>query len=178
MMDLKNQINQPDFQIVTEGAALVPLDRVHFNDYYTEFTKEITKYQYPDPFSSQEEAERVLTDFIQQRIEGSTLVCIIIDSLGRFVGNVEAHSIDTARPEVGVWIAHKYQRQGYAYKALTGIMEYLRLNSHVEYFIYEADVRNEGSMSLIKKFKGIKQGHESFTTESGKQLELDIFYIY
>jgi RimJ/RimL family protein N-acetyltransferase len=178
MMQLKELINKPDFQIVSERITLIPLNETHFNDYQREFIKEITKFQYPDPFSNSEEAERVLSEFIQMRLEGSALVCTITDSVGRFIGNVEAHSIDTSRPEVGVWIAQKYQRQGYAYEALMGMMEFLRLHSGVEYFIYEADVRNEGSMRLIKKLKGAKQEHESFLTESGKQLELDIFFIY
>jgi RimJ/RimL family protein N-acetyltransferase len=177
-MNLKEMMNQNDFNIVTPRTVLVPLNRAHFCEYYREFTKEITQYQYPDPFISLEEAEKVLTDFIQQRIEGNTLVCIITDSMGGFIGNVEAHSIDTAKPEVGVWIAQRYQHQGYANEALTGIMDFLRMHSQVEYFIYEADVRNEGSMRLIKKLKGKKQGHESFATESGKQLELDTFFIY
>ena len=43
-------------------------------------------------------------------------------------------------------------------------------------FYYEADIRNAGSMKLLRKFSDeyeiIEQGFERLTTDSGKDLEL------
>ena len=48
-------------------------------------------------------------------------------------------------------------------------------------FYYEADIRNTGSMRLLrkleKKYEIIEQGLESVTTDSGKHLELQGYIL-
>lgn len=174
---LKELINQENFCITTQRLRLVPLSYKYINEFYNEFNSEITKYQYPDTFKDIESAKNWLANFIQLGKEGKCLECIITDMEGTFIGDAAAYGIDTAAPELGVWIAQKYQLNGYAFEALKGIMDYIRSNQHIDFFIYEADSRNIGSLKLIDKLKGEKQGHEHIVTESGKVLELDMYYI-
>lgn len=174
---LKELINKPDFSILTSRLKLLPLGNEYINEYFEEFNSEITKYQYPDSFDNIEAAKEFFRDFIQRRKEGTSLVCIISDMEGSFIGSVEAHGIDTATPELGVWISQKDQANGYAYESIKVLIDYIKANQKIDYFIYEADCRNYGSVKLINKLNGEKQGHEEFTTASGKELKLDKHYI-
>lgn len=174
---LKELINKDDFSIKTKRIQLLPLSSIYVYDYFKEFNSEITKYQYPDPFKSINEARNFFAHFVQCKKEGTSLVCIIADMEGTFIGSVEAHGIDTSIPELGIWIAQKYQSKGYGFEAIKGLMDYICADQPVDYFIYEADSRNAGSIKLINRLNGEKHGHEEFVTESGKKLKLDKYYI-
>lgn len=174
---IKELINQTDFSIITQRTRLLPLSNEYINEYFKEFNSEITQYQYPDPFADISAAKDFLIRFIQRKKEGTSLVCVIVDMKGTFIGSVEAHGIDTTTPELGVWIAQKYQSKGYAFEAIKSLIDYIRTNQPVDYFVYEADCRNTGSIKLVNKLMGEKQRHEEFVTKSGKELKLDVFYI-
>ncbi len=174
---LKELINRVDFSIATGRVRLLPLSNEYSNEYFEEFNSEITKYQYPDSFVDIAATKDFFTRFIQCRKEGTSLVCIIEDMKGSFIGSVEAHNIHTTTPELGVWIAQKHQSKGYGFEAIKGLIDYIQDNQTVDYFMYEADCRNTGSIKLAQKLMGEKQGHEEFVTESGKVLKLDMYYI-
>lgn len=174
---LKELINQIDFSIRTERLQIIPLKYEYINEFYKGFDSEITKYQYPDPFNDINSAKNYFDESIQLRKDGECLSCIITDMKGTFIGGIEVHSINTNTPELGIWIAQKYQLRGYGFEAVKGTMDYVRNYQSIDYFIYAADSRNIGSMKLINKLKGKKQSHEDITTESGKKLKLDIYYI-
>lgn len=174
---LRELINRNDFCITTERLYLVPLNYKYINEYYEEFNSEITKYQYPEPFTSIEATKEFFNNFIQLRQEGIALICIIIDKSGVFIGSVEVYHIHTSTPEIGIWISLKHQSMGYGFEAIKGVMEYIKDNERIDYFIYEADYRNDESAKLIKKLKGEKHGDKVVKSDSGKQLKLDIYHV-
>lgn len=174
---LRELINKNDFCITTERLRLVPLMYEYISEYYEEFNSEITKYQYPEPFASIEATKEFFTNFIQLRKEGIVLVCVIVDMNGVFIGSIEVYHIHTSTPEIGIWISQKYQSMGYGFEAIKGVMEYIKANEKIDYFIYEADYRNDESTKLINKLKGEKQGHKDVKSDSGKQLKLDIYHV-
>lgn len=174
---LRELINREDFCIITKRLRLVPLNYEYINEYYKEFNSEITRYQYPEPFISIEATKEFFTNFIELRKEGIVLVCIIIDMKGAFIGSVEVYHIHTSTPEIGIWISQKYQSKGYGFEAIKGIINYIKANEKIDYFIYEADCRNNDSAKLINKLNGEKQGHKDVISDSGKELKLDIYYV-
>lgn len=176
---LKELINQEGFSITTERLRILPLsDKYEYiNEYFEEFTTEITRYQYPDPFRDIDAVKDFFDQMIQCRKEGMHLCCIVIDMNGNFIGAVDAYGINTAAPELGLWIAKKYQLKGFGYEAITGMIDFIRSNQKIDFFVYEADCRNAASTKLINKLKGEKHKHEHVVTESGKELELDMYYI-
>ena len=42
---------------------IVPFEMKYLNDYYNDFDNEITKYQWPDPFNSIDDARDLLQGF-------------------------------------------------------------------------------------------------------------------
>ena len=82
---------------------------------------------------------------------------------------------------MGVWVAEPEQRRGYAFKALSALLDYAKARHGKTCFYYEADVRNKSSMKLLQKFRDCyeitNRGTEKLTTDSGKELELGGFEL-
>ena len=123
-----------------QKAIIAPFNMKYLNDYYIGFDKEITKYQWPDPFDSIESARDVLQEFMNEMEKGETLFCSILSENGKFLGGVEIHGLGGDCPELGVWIVRDEQNKGYAFEALS---EALRI-AHDKYakqeFFCEADI--------------------------------------
>ena len=155
---------------------IVPFEMKYLNDYYNDFDNEITKYQWPDPFNSIDDARDLLQGFLDEMEKDETLLFAIIDADERFVGSVEMHGLSEDCPELGVWIIEPQQRKGYAYEALTNILNLAQEKYSKNSFFYEADIRNVGSTKLLNKFSNYyeieKLGVEELVTDSGKELQL------
>ena len=151
-----------------------PFDMKYLNEYYNGFNKEITKYQWPEPFEDLESAREMLQEFMDEMKEEETLFYSVVSDDGRFIGGVEMHGLSSDCPELGVWIIESEQRKGYAYAALKELLAYAAKTYDKKSFYYEADIRNEGSMKLLNRFGAdydiIKQGLDETVTDSGKEL--------
>ena len=155
---------------------IIPFDMKYLEDYYKNFNEEITKYQWPDPFETIEDARALLQDFLDEMEKEETLVFAVVDTDERFVGSVETHGLSDECPELGVWIIESEQGKGYAYEALKYILDYANSKYGKTEFFYEADVRNTGSNKLLSKFADSYEiealDTEELVTDSGKELKL------
>ncbi len=153
----------------------------NLKNYFDGFDAAITKYQWPDPFTDIDEARTVLQDFLNEMEQGETLFFSILSKSDTFLGSVEIHGLHGDCPESGVWIKTSEQNKGYAYEALSAALDYAKRKYEKTAFYYEADVRNIGSMKLLRKFedsfKIIEREVENLTTESGKELKLQGFVL-
>ena len=52
--------------IETKRLRIVPFEMDHLEAYFNGFDTEVTKYQYPDPFDSIEDAKEFLQGFIDE----------------------------------------------------------------------------------------------------------------
>ena len=167
--------------IKTQRLILAPFDMKYLNDYFVGFNEEITKFQWPDPFASIDDARDMLQEFLDETERGETLFLSILSKNGKFLGSVEVHGLTGECPELGVWIAAPEQNKGYAYEALCAVLDYVRSEYGKYVFFYEADIRNGASINLLHKLEGdyeiIEQGLERSTTDSGKILELQGYSI-
>ena len=164
-------------QIETGRLTIVPFEMGHLADYYREFNGEITKYQYPDPYESLPAARESLQAFLDQMERDEMLFLSILTPDGGFTGGVEVHGLKQPYPELGIWIKKAAQRRGYAYEALSHVMKVVDHIYRRSWYVYEADVRNLGSMKLVEKFEYRKEGLEEFRTETGKALRLQSFLV-
>ena len=96
---------------------------------------------------------------------------------GDFIGGVEVHGLGEQYPELGIWVKKPAQQKGYAYEALAGVLEFVDEHYHKDWYVYEADIRNAGSMKLVEKFEYKKESLDEFVTETGKSLALQKFLI-
>lgn len=95
----------------------------------------------------------------------------------QFIGSVEVHGLQEKQPELGIWIKREFQKNGYAYEALNNVIKMVNDDFQKEWYVYEADIRNKGSMKLVEKFLYRKEDFDEFTTETGKELKLQRFII-
>lgn len=167
--------------IRTERIIIVPFEMKYLKDYYLGFNEEITKYQWPDPFGSMDDARDMLQEFLDEMEREETLIFCILSGDAAFLGSVEVHGLMGDCPELGVWIVESEQGRGYAYEALAEVLGYVRSQYGKDAFYYEADIRNIGSVKLLKKFEEeyeiIAQGVEKSITDSGKKLELQGYIL-
>ncbi|MBO4825546.1 MAG: GNAT family N-acetyltransferase [Lachnospiraceae bacterium] len=158
-----------------------PFDIKYLSDYYNEFDAEITKYQWPDPFESIDDAKELLQEFIDEMGRDETIFLSVLSETGEFMGSVEVHGLDEDCPELGVWIKKSEWGKGYAYQALKAALDIAMSKYGKTEFFYEADTRNVGSRKLLDKFKDEydieAQAAEALTTDSGKELELQGFIL-
>ena len=166
-----------DLMIKTDRLCIVPFEMKYLEEYCSEFDEEITRYQYPDPFQSIAAAKEVLQGFIDQMEQNEMLFLSIFTLDGEFAGGVEVHGLQEQYPELGIWIKKRQQQKGYAYEALTNVLKFTQSNYHKDWYVYEADVRNQGSMKLVDKFHYRKEEIDAFETETGKSLILQRFLI-
>lgn len=178
---LNDRLNERKYnmvnQIKTDRLRIIPFDMNYLEAYYAEFNKEIVKYQYPDPFESISDAQNVLQGFVDQMAQDEMLFLTIITSDGDFVGGVEVHGLQEQYPELGIWIKKLSQQKGYAYEALSSVLKWVDSEYQKDWYVYEADVRNKGSIRLVEKFDYKKEETYEFTTETGKELVFQKFLI-
>lgn len=166
-----------DIKIETSRLKICPFEMKYLQEYCSEFNEQITRYQYPDPFASVSAAREVLQGFVNQMEQGEMLFLSVFAN-EEFSGGVEVHGLREQTPELGIWIKSSLQQRGYAYEALAGVLEFLDTHHRKDWYVYEADVRNEGSMKLVEKFRYKKEGEpDAFETETGKSLVLQRFLI-
>lgn len=163
--------------IETERLIISKFTKERIVDYAKNFDSDITRYQYPEPFESLEEANELLGEFMELDNNEEMLFLSILLPSKEFVGSVEIHGLKEEVPEIGVWICKQFHDRGYAYEALNAVLEYVHTKYGIKHFFYEADVRNIASIKLLEKYT-YKQGNvECFDTETGKHLELQGFTI-
>lgn len=163
------------------NTRVVPFTMDYLNDYYKAFNEEITKYQWPDPFETEDDAKDLLQSFVDEMETKDTLLYSLLSEDGSFLGSSEVHGLKEDCPEVGVWIVQSEWKKGYAYTALKAALDAAFEEFGKTQFYYEADVRNIGSMKLLRKFEDeyeiIEEPSEKLTTYSGKELELQGFIL-
>lgn len=168
----------PAFALKTERLVIQPFTHAYLEDYYQEFTDEITKYQYPDSFPDVETANQLVSGFVADMNRGEMLELVILTRDGVFLGSLEVFGLREETPEIGLWLKKSAHGQGYGYEALKAVIDSLNATKRYLYYLYEADVRNTPSIRLAQKFQCRKDGLEEITTESGKKLMLQTYRIY
>lgn len=175
---IKEIIKQERFAVETRRLHITPIRKEEASHYLREFDLEITRYQYAEPFTSIESVKSFVEDFEKARQEGRHLISSLYNRRGEFVGSIEFYHLDTARPEVDIWICKNQWRQGYAYEALRGMVRclshYMKIN---EGFLYEADLRNYPGVELVKKLRGKKIGYHEVLTSNGEELQMTKYLI-
>lgn len=67
------------------------------------------------------------------------------------VGVIGAHSRSSGSIEIGYWIGTRFQRQGFAYEAAHGIVEWFRRASPEAQIIAECRVENRASWRVLER---------------------------
>ena len=73
-----------NFYLETERLQIVPFDYQYLQNYAEEFTEEIARLQYPDPFSSIDAAKQVVDELVNEMHQGRMLELLILSKSGEF----------------------------------------------------------------------------------------------
>ncbi len=156
--------------IQTERLLLRPFCDADLEPYCAEFTQEVTKYQYPDPFPDRDTAKAVMSGFVADMKQGKMLELVILSPDGTFLGSLEAFDLMGQTPELGLWLKRSARGKGYGCEALKGLIDALNATGAYSSYRYCVDIRNAASVRLVEKFHGKKKEFERVTTSSGKVL--------
>ena len=90
-----------EFTLKTERLLIQPFRDSFLEAYYTEFTDEIVKYQYPDSFPDMNTANETVSMFVKDMERGNMLELVILTQDGKFLGSMEAFGITE---KDGMWV--------------------------------------------------------------------------
>ena len=107
-------------QITTERLTITPFTLQWLEAYRQNFTPEVTRYQYPDPFPDPGTAQQVLSGFIADMERGDMLELVILGHKGEFLGSAEVFGLREKSPELGIWLKGSARGQGYGKRYLRG----------------------------------------------------------
>lgn len=167
-----------NIEIRTRRLIIRPFSQDYLEEYYRQFTPEITRYQYPESFPDLRAADRLVSGFVKEMEKGNMLELVILTPDGEFIGSLEVFGIRKETPEVGLWLKSSAHGNGYGYEALESVLAHLDRTEAYQYYLYEVDVRNLPSVHMVEKFPFEKGGFEELTTESGKTLKLQTYRVF
>lgn len=167
-----------EFRIETERLFITSFDFCYLEDIFNSFSDEIVMYQYPDSFADLATANKTFSRFACEMEDGKMLELVILSHEKEFLGCLEVLGLKEKYPELGIWLKKDAHGEGYGYEALHAVINYLCSVEKYAKFIYEADIRNEQSIGLVRKFTHELGEVRDVVTESGKKLRLQVYYIY
>ena len=136
---------------MSKEIRLVPLDSRFLFPYYKNFTENVTRYQMADPFETPLEAAEYFRECKERESAGYSIIRIIVDEDGRFIGSIEANALIGPVPCIGLWIAEEFRNKGFGSKALNLMIELLRSQGY-KYDLYETDEHNQSAIALLNGF--------------------------
>ena len=123
---------------------------------------EIIRYQSWDAFS-----EKEAIDFIQEQKTSQPFtagrwfqIAIELKENNQHIGDCAVNvKEDNQQAELGFTISREYQGQGYAFEAVSNLLDYLFTNLHFHRVIGIADCENLPSIALLKKLGMRQEAH-------------------
>ena len=136
----------------------------------------VSKYLYDKEFDNLDEVNAYLSYKIEDMLEENAVLYDIYFG-NEFVGQIEVINYNSLTPEIKLWIAKKYQHQGFAEDSIMAVKNILEKDGTFNYFIMEIDYRNIAALSLVEKLGGMEIGDNTITSQSGFVLELKTFIV-
>lgn len=151
-----------DFKIVTQHLSIRAFreeDLTFFAEYRAD--PKIAQYQsWTDYNIEQARAFYAAMDYQTFGQPGQWFQLAIADKqTQQIMGDVALHFVDEQQMEIGFTLAQQYQQQGFAYEAVTAVIEYLFLKLNKHRIVATTDANNKASMALLTKLSFRKEGH-------------------
>ncbi|MFH1607788.1 MAG: GNAT family N-acetyltransferase [archaeon] len=150
-------------KIRTEHLILEPISMKFKEDIFSEFTKEITTYMYPQPPKDIKETEKFILDSIRENHERKNMQMVILKKgSGEFLGCTGLHKVNTRNPELGIWIKKSAHGNKYGLETISALKKWADKELNYDYLYYPVAKENIASRKipeilggkLIKEFVG------------------------
>lgn len=171
--------NQLNTIIETERLILKPIALEYAEDIFAEFTDEITTFMFPSAARKISETYDFINDSIKKIKSGEEIVMSIFDkSTGEFFGNGGLHHIDTATPELGIWIKKSAHGKKIGREAVAGLKRWADENLVYEYLTYPVAVDNIASRKIPESLGGKVAREFSDKKQNGEDMLQVEYHIY
>lgn len=179
-MPLRRDIELIDVEIVTKRLVLRPIGLQDLEPIAREFDDEITRFMVPPPARSAMD----VAPFIADSLEGLTnntnlqMAAVLKEDRAAFVGCVGLHKPQTNTPELGIWIAKSFHRQGLGLEAIQGVCGWASVEIECDYLKYPVDRENVASRWIPETLGGDIEDEYDRVTPDGRMLNIVEYRIY
>lgn len=164
--------------IETERLLLVTISPTHREDIFREFTKEITKYMFPQPTGRIEDVNVFISDSIRKMKEGNNLQLVALDKNSKeFLGCVGLHNLDQPDPEMGIWLKKTAHGNGYGLEAMKAVKKWADENLQYEHIKYSVAVENIASRKIPEALGGKVVRESATQNQLGEEFEEVEYWI-
>lgn len=149
MLDLET------LELESDRLRLRPIGLDYKAEIFREFTPEVTTFMYPRPAAAINETEAFIRAAVQQRIDGTDLVLVILkqESL-EFLGVCGIHALDTATPELGIWTKRSAHGHRFGREAIQRLKQWADQTLSYDYLVYPVDKQNIASRKIAESLGG------------------------
>jgi len=165
-------------EIQTPRLLLLPISLEYKDDFFSEFTEEVTTYMYSRSAQIMVETEAFIQKSIQKLENGINLQLVILAKDSKeFLGGTGLYNLDK-EPELGIWLKKAAHGHKYGLEAIAALKEWADENLDYEYLLYLVDQRNIASRKIPEALGGkIIQEYEEINM-SGNVLQTLEYRIY
>lgn len=159
-------------QLTGEKLLCQPLSMEYAEDICKNFTDKVTKWMWPSAPKTQEQINQHILEQQQAMFKGEELALLVLKKeTQEFLGCIAIHALNTATPEMGIWLKEEAHGQGYGFEALSLLKNWANENLSFDYLKYPVEKNNIPSQALAKKLGGKVEAEYIKKSESGKILD-------
>lgn len=179
-MGLRRDIQLLDVKIVTERLIIRPIDLVDLRPIAREFTDDITLYMYPPAARSTMDVAPFIADSLEGLSNNTNLqlVAVLREKPDKFVGCIGLHKLATSTPELGIWIAKVFHRQGLGLEAIEALCDWAASEIDCDYLRYPVDRANSASRRIPETLGGEIEDEYDKIIPDGRMLNIVEYRIY
>ena len=179
-MPLRHDIQLQDVEIVTNRLILRPTNITDLVPITREFNERITRYMTPPAAQSSTEVAAFIADSMEGLNNNTNLQLTAVnrERPGKFAGCLGLHNPETRTPELGIWIAEKFHRQGLGLEAIEALCAWAAKEIDCDYLEYPVDKANHPSRRIPESLGAEIEDEYDRITADGRTLNLVEYRIY
>lgn len=172
-------MNTLELFVNTKRLSLVPISRDFCEVIFHEFTKEITKFMFPQWTGNISDTEIFIDGVLPKMQAGSAVQQVIINKeTGEFLGCAGLGEINTNTPELGIWIKKSAHGNKYGREAMQGLKDWADQNLDYEYIKYPVAIENISSRKIAESLGGLVDHEFVGTRQDGVKMNEVEYRIY
>ncbi|MCH7313467.1 GNAT family N-acetyltransferase [Acinetobacter sp. ANC 3882] len=141
---------------------LFPFQMDDLVDIYPCVTTTLTRYMAWEPAQSFAEIEQIGQTWLIAESNHTDRHFVLRDKRDQvFIGLIGIHHLDTATPELGLWIREDFHQQGFAKEAILEVFRWASAHISAQYFLYPVAIENQPSRKLAEFLGGTVAGYKT-----------------
>lgn len=165
--------------IETNNLTLRGINEDYASEIFREFDDKITTHMSPRPAKNIAETLDFIKSSVERNKAGTNLQIVILKKeTQEFLGCGGLHNIDTATPELGIWIKKSAHGHGYGREAITALKNWADDNIDYDYILYPVVDLNIASRKIPESLGGRVEREYDEEEMQGRKQHLVEYRIY